>query len=440
MLVLLWLACTNDDTTPTASEVPTTGTGATTSDTTPTDTDTSDPSEPPTIPAACQPLPAPTGTVVDVDPSQDGDLADMLANAAPDTTFRLATGTYIIAGSQLVASVPGTTIRSASGVPTDVVLEGAFGVTSAIQIAAPFVTVAELTLRSAAVHLVHVDANSGATTDTLLHGLYLEDFGRGAIAVEAGDTWSDMGTISCNQIVLTGDGRDRAAACGLAGITIDGGWGWTVRDNTIEGLWCSKGPAAGPALHVFGGARDIDVVRNRIWDSTLGIQYGEGAAGGRTYDDAPCAGAAAQTFGGRVVNNMVAADGSEILDSDHGILTGIAVESACEALVAHNSVHSGVLPSSGSIDHRFAMTTGRLTNNLASHGILRSEGSLIVAAGNIENAPVSSWLLPRVGDLHLVASAQEAINTGVTDVAADVLDDLDLELRDDRPDVGADEL
>lgn len=92
----------------------------------------------------------------------------------------------------------------------------------------------------------------------------------------------------------------------------------------------------------------------------------------------------------------------------------------------------------GCIDHRYGGTTGTLANNLCQHGILRSENSLIDSIGNVETVPNSVWLQPRLGDLHLVPSAQLAI--GMADPTVALPDDLDLQPRDADPDAGADEL
>ncbi len=75
--------------------------------------------------AACAPLAAATGTIVNVDPSMAAALPSMVRDAAEGTTFVLADGTYRMTGDESARRIriraPGITIRSASGDATRVI-------------------------------------------------------------------------------------------------------------------------------------------------------------------------------------------------------------------------------------------------------------------------------------------------------------------------------
>ena len=112
------------------------------------------------------------------------------------------------------------------------------------------------------------------------------------------------------------------------------------------------------------------------------------------------------------------------------------LESACGATVVHNTVFSTQAPYS-SIEWRFPLTSGTVANNLVSHNLRdRGVGGPMTVEGNVEGAPASAFVDAAGGDLHLAAGAA-AIDAGAP--AHGVDEDMDREVRDATPDVGADE-
>ena len=81
-----------------------------------------------------------------------------------------------------------------------------------------------------------------------------------------------------------------------------------------------------------------------------------------------------------------------------------------------------------------------MVNNLVSHNIRDRGVTSIVLEGNLEEADPSLLIDASGGDLHLDPTAMGAIDLGVTSVASEVTDDIDSELRDAAPDIGADEV
>jgi hypothetical protein len=111
---------------------------------------------------SCARMPAPTGNVIDVAPVQSGQLANIVSDAPAGATIRLAAGTYSV--GTLTVRNPGVTLRSASGDPSRVVLDAAYGPSALVHPFANDVTVAELTLSRARDHLVHASRRPAVPT------------------------------------------------------------------------------------------------------------------------------------------------------------------------------------------------------------------------------------------------------------------------------------
>ena len=74
----------------------------------------------------CAPLPAPTGTIIDVTPAQAGQLPSIVFDAPAASTVRLADGVYALGGASLVLRSPGVILRSGSGNAAGVVLDNGY--------------------------------------------------------------------------------------------------------------------------------------------------------------------------------------------------------------------------------------------------------------------------------------------------------------------------
>jgi hypothetical protein len=395
-----------------------------------------------TAQAPCPPLPPPSGPTVNV--SSVVELRDAVNGASSGTTILVADGTYHLDGTYLRFDTPDVTLRSASGNRQAVVLDGDYVTTEIVQIVASHVTIADLTLREAYYHLIHVMTSEGAdTTDTLIYNVHIVDPGEQAIKINpaATGTYPDDGVIACSHVELTDAGRPHIRNnCYTGGVDAHQAQGWSIRDNRIEGFWCPTGLSE-HGIHLWRGCRDTLVERNTLRNNARGIGFGLDRTGpGRTYADDPCPEASGYVdhYGGLIRNNVVFANDDDLFSSQYGFDCGICLWNACGARVLHNTVGSTQAPFS-SIEWRFLNTDPVVLNNLVTHNLRPRDGAVATIDGNVESAPLSLFVDGQGGDLHLAATAADAIDQAAA--PADVVDDLD---GDPRPsglsdDVGADE-
>ncbi|MCB8950187.1 MAG: right-handed parallel beta-helix repeat-containing protein, partial [Ardenticatenaceae bacterium] len=313
-----------------------------------------------------------------------------------------------------------------------------------IQVVASNVTVADVTLREAYNHPIHVmTTDAGDTLNTLIYNVHIIDPGEQAIKINpaADNTYPDDGVIACSHLELTDAGRTHVVDCYTGGVDAHQAEGWVIRDNLIEGFWCARGLSE-HGVHLWRGCRDTLVERNVLRENARGIGFGLAESGeARTYTDNPCPsanGGYVDHYGGIIRNNFVFASDAGLFASDFGFDCGICLWQACGAQIFNNTVASTQAPFS-SIEWRFDNTDIELRNNLVSHN-LRDRGGTAVLSHNLENAPLSLFLDGANGNLHLMSTAAVAIDQGLT--LPQVTDDVDGDARPygPSPDLGADEL
>ncbi len=400
---------------------------------------------------ACPSLPPPTDPIVDV--STVAQLQTAVNTAPSGTTIRIADGTYHLNGVYLRFETPNVTLRSASGDREAVVLDGDYITTEIIQIVASDITIADLTLREAYHHPIHVMSTSGGDTlNTFIYNVHIIDPREQAIKInpytDVGAVYfPDDGVIACSHIELTDSGRPHvnptAGGCYTGGVDAHQAQGWVIRDNVIEGFWCDEGLSE-HGIHMWRGCRDTLVERNMLRDNARGIGFGLDEDGdGRTYPDDPCpsaSGGYVDHYGGIIRNNFVFASRSELFSSGYGFDCGICLWQACGAQVLHNTVASTQNPKASSIEWRFDHTDVDIVNNLATFR-LWDRGGTARLLENLEYQPLSLFVDGAGGDLHLASTATDAIDQGASVAAGLCDDDID---GDTRPigaalDIGADE-
>jgi hypothetical protein len=393
----------------------------------------------------CPPLPPPPPDAIHVFPAQAGELRAIVGGASPGTTILLHDGVYALdqgdAASRLDFATPGVTLRSFSGDRDAVVLDGDWVTHELVFVRASNVTIANLTVREAYDHPIHVTGGAATITGTRLHNLRVVDPGQQAIKINAsGAAYADQGTIECSSIELTDAGRPHVRdSCYTGGVDAHAAWGWLVRRNRISGFWCPSGLSE-HGVHFWSASRDTVVEENVIVDCARGVGFGLGATGaGRSYPDDPYPGVGyLGHVDGVIRNNFVAAADPDLLASDSGFDAGIAVEQARFVRVVHNTVVSTAAPFS-SIEWRWENTQAGVTNNLVSHFLRPRDGAQANLAGNIQDAPTTWFRSVAEGDLHLRTGALPPVGAGAA-VGPGLADgDLDLEPRTPPRDVGADE-
>jgi len=395
----------------------------------------------------CDPLPPPTGNVIDVYPSGVGTLAAIVANAVSGDTILLHDGTYDLREA-LQFSTPGVSFRSASGNRDAVIIDGGYTAGSGydtdflIQIWASDMTIADLTLRYAYNHPIQIYGPGTPITGILIHNVRIIDPGEQAIKINpVGEGFVDYGTIECCAIELTDFGRTQIRNdCYTGGIDAHQAWGWVVRRNYVKGFWCDWGLSE-HGIHFWKGCRDTVVEENVVVDCARGIGYGLGSSGtARIYPDDPYPGVGYMGhIDGIIRNNFVAATDSGLFASEYGFDTGISLEQARGTEVLHNTVASTSVPAASSMEWRFSNTLVHVANNLVSHLLWTRDSAVATLEGNYILAPLSWFENVPAGDLHLAAPAAAPVDGGV--LLGGLCDtDIDGDLRDAQPDVGADEL
>ena len=390
--------------------------------------------------AGCGPLPAASGVVVDVTPSQVGNLQSILDAARPGDTIQLSDGLYSLPQT-LVLRIPRITLRSKSGNRLGVVLDGGYAVGDVLLLTQSDITIADLTLTRSSWHLVHVMPEGGSSSGTMLHNLRGVDGGEQFVKVNPlGPLYADNGVIRCSSLEMTDEGRINVRNnCYTGGIDIHQARGWQIYANLISGFWCGSGLSE-HAIHVWTGSRDTVVDRNLVINSARGIGFGLGSSvSGRSYGDSPCGGAAnIGHFGGTITNNFVVANDARLFASGAGFDTGIGLEQSCETNILHNTVVSTVPPRSSSIEWRFVNTAASVSNNLVTHNLLARDGARATLSGNVATASASLFVDVSSGNLHLLPNATTAIDKAAP-LATPLSFDIDAESRGVAADVGADE-
>jgi hypothetical protein len=395
-------------------------------------------------PVGCTALAPPTGNVISVGPGQAGELASIVFGAQPGDTIALADGTYALTAT-LQLHTQGVSLRSASGDAGAVILDAGYAIAEAIQVSAPDVTIAELTVTRAVDHPIHVVSPDGGpdVTGFVLYGARLIDGGEQFLKVNPGaarDAWIDGGRVECSVFQMTDAGRPHVernpGGCYTGGIDVHSARGWVVRQNRFVDIYCAGEGLAEHAVHFWVQSRDTLVENNVIVNCARAIGFGLGDAGNgqaRVYADDPYPGVGyVGHYDGLIRNNAIWAD-LPWFD------TGIGLEQARGTRVVHNTVASSDAATGffSSIDYRFPNSVVTLENNL-SRRITERDGASATRGANAETTDVSFYANAPMGDLHLTSGAAVAIDQG------NPVGDAGLDLDGDPhangpPDLGADE-
>jgi hypothetical protein len=397
----------------------------------------------------CLPLDSPSGNVTRVTPDDAAGLREIVASAQTGDTILFESGTYHLNGNYIWIATPGITLRSESGNPEDVILDGNYQTTEIVTVAASDCTIAEITIQRASTHPIHVTSSDGGNTDnTRIYRVHIVDPGEQAIKINSHNSamqvYADDGEVACSSIVLTDAGRPHvnmsASPCYTGGVDAHQARGWTIRDNQISGFYCQNGLSE-HAVHFWRGCRDTVVERNILFNNARGVGFGLATSGdARTYSDHPCNSDGEMYVGhvgGVVQNNFIFASDSGLFASESGFDCGICLWSACDASVLHNTIVStGEIFSA--IEWRFDSTSATIANNLATHPLRERDGATATLVGNMENANLAEFADAAGGDLHLTAGAA-AIDAGISSISGLPTADIDGDPRDSTPDAGADE-
>lgn len=386
-------------------------------------------------------LPPGPGAVVTLSPS--GGVAGInsaISAATGPTTIYLTDGTYNIpAGTYILVSKPDIMIRSLSGNRDMVIINGTgmqsqSGDYHGIQIARGNCTIADVTIQNIDCHPIQINFNTTFDIDNvLIHNVHIVDGGQQLIKVNVSGTgmFSDNGIIECSLLEYT-----TSLPTGYwytNGIDLQGGTGWTIRDNTLRRIKASMdqysaGLSAGPAILCFKQSSNTLVERNTILDCDEGIFFGNWGDVGPSHS------------GGIIRNNFIRGD----------IYTraGIGVSRSPNALIVNNTIYS---PGSNSyqsqsltsIEITGSEATGCVIQNNIMNEYINITGSAptptqvtnISTSGSVHYVNPSA-VHPLFPDLHLLSSSS-AINAGTANASRTL--DYDCQTASSTVDIGADE-
>ena len=362
--------------------------------------------------AQCPALPPAEGPTVVV--NTEGELRNLAFTTPTGTTIIIASGIYNMSDYIHVAN-DGVTLRGQTGNRADVILDFG-GMTTGhegIHVYGDDVTIADLTIRNSAICGVSIQG----VDQPVLYNLHIIDINDQLVKVNPVGDGSDGGLLACSRLEYTTSAPDTYTN----GISAHNAHNWVVRDNEWYRI---RTPTDDPVPTIlFWSASSATVVeRNLLVDCYQGISFGNASHGSGDH------------VGGVVRNNMI------IARLPHDV--AIEMVHADDWLVTHNTALL-LNPGGGltwGMEARFSDSDGVFSYNLTNMNIWADRDSAAgVLTGNLTSAEQSWFVDPSSEDLHLVASATQAINQAIS--TPQVNDDFDGQTRPvgPDPDIGADE-
>ena len=284
----------------------------------------------------CEPLSTAPSDAIVVAPSDASVLASAIADAGAGATVLLADGEYVLGAESLVIDTAGVTLRSQSGDPERVVLDGGASVVPLVIVRAPDVRIAELTFTRGLTSAIQIDPTGPLGANGVsLTGIRFIDPGTSTvdvIAAEDGSAYADDGRIECSTFRRAAMPTAADACTFDSAVQVRGGRGWSIRANTFERFGC--GSPAPPTVAVRDGARDSLITHNRFVDCARAVLIGNRYSGEeRVWADATCSGMSPWGHVGGLVANNVAWVGDPQVEPD----SMFSLWSACDGRVYHNT-------------------------------------------------------------------------------------------------------
>ena len=399
------------------------------------------------LPVDCAPLPDVPPDAIVVSPADNSNLHIIFADAAPGATIALEPGTYDRTGQPtLVVSAVGVTVRSTTGNPDDVVVAGgASGTVSLISIRASDVLLAEFTLHSSDDTLVDIGVDGSVLGHDQLYRMVLRDAAATKLDIGPGlARWTDDGVIACSTFEQSDAFREGLADCGgVSAIRISGGARWTLRDNVVEGHWCTTTSYA--TVVADRGSSDTRVERNLLKNNFRGILFGgDDVADSRPE---PASDTCGEPLGlgwghvrGVIVNNVTWVDDPRMVGavptSDTDLDSMIGFWHVCGAVAVHNTSYVPLTTFNG-IEWRYADTSVTVANNLISTTLVsRDDGNALGVEHNATGISAAEFVDAPAGDFRLAAGST-ARDAGIVIPAIPVPEDFNRSERTGQPDLGA---
>jgi hypothetical protein len=372
-------------------------------------------------------LPAPTGRVVQV--ATEPELQQAVATLTNGTTVVIAPGTYrLTAALRVRGPLADVTIRGATDSRDDVVLQGA-GMTNADHGGVEFgfwtggdvqrLTIANLTVRDLYTHPIIMNAG---TQSPHLYNIRLVNGGEQLLKTNPSPDGSGINNGIVEHSVFEYEPQSRNWYANA--IQVLAGTNWIIRDNLIRNIRAPQGEDAGPAVLAWFSASGTIVEGNTFINCQREIHLGLIE---RTPND---------HTGGVIRNNFIYRDATVAGDVSIGVFDSPNTQ------VLHNTIYVET-SYRNAIETRFPHTTNTLiANNLISNNKtigVRDGAAPPTLQNNILTATVDLFENAPSGNLHLVAGAAMARDTGTATPQATTDWDGNARPLGSAPDVGADE-
>ena len=373
------------------------------------------------------PLPPPTGSVVRVSTSHA--LAEACAQAQPGTTILVKDGIYPLDGRRLELRAENVTLRSESGQPQHVVIEGN-GIGEALAISSGSVTVADMAIQNVKWNGIKFNSQLGihhiTIRNCILHNIWERAIKGVTVPVDQLATMAPSGYrieyclfYNDHPKRHSDDPEDKFGDNYLGGIDAMAARNWTLCDNAFIGIQGKTREGRG-AIFLWRSSRGCVIERNVFIDCDQGICLGNAMRHEDTrvhcegflvrnnfVTRCPEGGIfAAWTKDCKIINNTV-------YDPQSRLRRLIRVVDDDDGLLLANNLLSGP----------------PLTNQSPSH---------IELTHNLDGDFATVLVDPAHGNLHLTPAATRAIHQAIAHPA--VTDAFDGQPRGPRPDIGADEL
>lgn len=379
----------------------------------------------PTAPA----LPEANGPSVLV--SDVRELIDALNNAKSGQTIFIEDGHYMMPLYVEISS-DNVTLRSASGHRERVIIDGAesrhrelLGVQ-----ACSGVTIADLTIQNIQCNGFKINSETNVQNLTIYNCIIHNIWQRGVKGVRVPKENRDAIRPKNCRIQyclfyndrpkrLSDDPADIAKGNYVAGIDVMFAKNWIISDNVFVGIQGRTYEGRG-AIFIWHDSQDCIIERNIIIDCDVGLQLGNPYKPDEIqYHCVRC------TARNNFINRAPEA----------GIVTVYTKD--CKLL--NNTIHDPQSKLQRLVRTVFTNDGLLIANNLLSGPGIRNESeSVITYLNNLIKDVTGDFVNPVEGDLHLKSTAIDAVDKGL--VRAEVVEDIDRQRRESKPDIGADEL
>ena len=358
-------------------------------------------------------------------------LVDALRDVAPGQTILVKDGHYLMPHYVQITK-DNVTLRSASGHRERVILDGAksrhaelLGIT-----ACSGVTIADLTIQNIKYNGFKINSQTNVQKLTIHNCIIHNIWQRGVKGVKVPKENRDRVRPKQCRIQyclfyndrpkrLSDDPADIAEGNYIAGIDVMYATDWTISDNVFIGIQGRTFEGRG-AVFIWHDSRDCVIERNMIIDCDVGLQLGNPHRDSETiYHCVRCT----------ARNNFIT----------RAPEAGIVTVYTKDCKIFNNTIHDPDTRLGRLIRTVFTNDGLVIANNLLSGPRMRNESkSNITFLNNLIKDHTDSFVDPARGDLHLTDSAIDAIDKGIA--LPEAVEDIDRESRDNRTDIGADEV